>query len=274
LKKPLPLSPHDLDPLGEALHLFFGFCAGAGSGFSQACLPEMPSDAMIPLLALQVKDLELRKATQSLKSFPPERKKLEGEIEAAKSALEEVSLGVKNSEVERQRMEDEVEAAQEKIRKLKNQQLDVRKNEEYEALSHEIAALEKKVEEIEDRELVLLDSIDAAQTNLEEQEKVTASMVERLKRGLEKIDADEQSLREQLAGLEKEVEARRDAVDAGLLETYDSLWAHIKRPPVVVPLKDQQCGGCHLRVSNEIEAAVQAFKPIVCDQCGRLLFVE
>ncbi len=229
---------------------------------------------MIPLLALQAKDLELRKATQSLKSFPAERKKLEGEIETAKSALEEVSRGVKNSEVERQRMEDEVEAAQEKIRKLKNQQLDVRKNEEYEALSHEIEALEKKIEEIEDRELVLLDSIDAAKTNLEEHEKVTASMVDRLEKALRKIDADEESFRRQLSGLEKEVEERRSRVAEDLLGTYDSLWTHIKRPPVVVPLRDQQCSGCHLRVSNEIDAAVQAFKPVLCDQCGRLLYAE
>lgn len=229
---------------------------------------------MISLLALQAKDLELRKATQSLKSFPSERKKLDEEIEAAKTALEEVSQGVKNSEVERQQMEDEVEAAQEKIRKLKNQQLDVRKNEEYEALSHEITALEKKIEDIEDRELVLLDTIDGAKANLEEHEKVTATTLDRLKKAQQKIDADEESFRDQLAGLEKEVEERRLPVSPDLLETYDSLWVHIKRPPVVVPLQNQQCGGCHLRVSNEIEAAARAFKPVICDQCGRLLYVE
>lgn len=234
----------------------------------------MPSDAMIPLLALQSKDLELRKAVASLESFPADRARVEREMAAARAALEEARASVKASEVDRERMEDEVEAAREKIRKLKNQQLEVRKNEEYEALNHEIAALEQKIDSTEDREIELLDQIDEAKKHLAGIEEETNKEVAHLQKSLGKIDADEEDYRERLAGLRKEVENRRASVGPELLALYDGLWGQIKRPPVVVPLEDQKCGGCHLRVSNEVDAGVRAFKPVTCDQCGRLLYLE
>jgi hypothetical protein len=234
----------------------------------------MPSERMIPLLALQARDLELRKAERSLGSFPVERSKVEAEREAAEKEFEDARSGVKAKEVERERLEADAEAAREKIRRLRNQQLEVRKNDAYEALTHEIQALEESVDRTEERELALLDEIDAANQELAGKRKETEDRVEKLDRRLGKIEKDEESFRERLAGLRKEVEEKRGKVDPELLSWYDSLWRQIKRPPVVVPLEDQKCGGCHLRVSNEIDADVHAFKPVACDQCGRLLYLE
>jgi len=234
----------------------------------------MPSDLISPLLALQARDLELRKAVLSLQSFPQERARVEKEQAEERSQVEALRQTVRESEVLRERMESDAEAAAEKIIKLKNQQLEVRKNEEYEALTHEIEALKQKVDEIEEKELLLLEEIDRQKQALAGREAESAQKQEGLARILAKIEADESQFRQQLSGMEEEVAARRARVDPDLLARYDILWKQIKRPPVVVPLADHTCGGCHLRVSNEIDAAVQAFKVVNCDSCGRLLYVE
>jgi len=234
----------------------------------------MPSNQMIPLLALQSRDLELRKALLSLQSFPVEREQVEKEVAAEKQDLADARMSVKEAEVRREEMEADTEVASDKIRKLKNQQLEVRKNDEYEALTHEIEALEKKIDEIEEEELTLLDEIEEQKKSLAVKEAEVAKNLEKCDSVLGKIEADEDLFRARLSGMEQEVESRRAEVDPDLLSKYDSLWKQIKRPPVVVPLEDQKCGGCHLRVSNEIDAAVQAFKPVYCDSCGRLLFLE
>ena len=229
---------------------------------------------MIPLLSLQSRDLDLRQALLSLQAFPKERAQVENEIAEAEAAVGEMRAGVKDSEVLRERMEADAESAREKIRRLRNQQLEVRKNEEYEALTHEIENLEKLIDGIEEKEIALLDEIEAARDALLEKESEAKAKIDRLSKTLAKIDADEKSFRERLDGMKDEVERLRSAVDPELLARYDSLWKQIKRPPVVVPLEDQKCGGCHLRVSNEVAAAVQDFRAVTCDQCGRLLYVE
>jgi len=229
---------------------------------------------MIPLLSLQSRDLDLRQALLSLQAFPKERAQVENEIAEAEAAVGEMRDRKSGSEVLRERMEADAESAREKIRRLRNQQLEVRKNEEYEALTHEIENLEKLIDGIEEKEIALLDEIEAARDALLEKESEAKAKIDRLSKTLAKIDADEKSFRERLDGMKDEVERLRSAVDPELLARYDSLWKQIKRPPVVVPLEDQKCGGCHLRVSNEVAAAVQDFRAVTCDQCGRLLYVE
>ncbi|MFP4352179.1 MAG: zinc ribbon domain-containing protein, partial [Puniceicoccaceae bacterium] len=234
----------------------------------------MPSNQMIPLLALQARDLDLRKALLSLQAFPEERAQVREEIARAEAALGEKRAAVKASEVLREQMDADAESAREKIRRLRNQQLEVRKNEEYEALTHEIASLEKLIDGIEEKEIVLLDEIEVARSALRETEAATKARVDKLSKTLAKIDADEKSARDRLDGMKEDVGRMRPAVDPALLVVYDGLWKQIKRPPVVVPLEDQKCGGCHLRVSNEVAAGAREFRVVTCDQCGRLLFVE
>ncbi|MEM0965924.1 MAG: C4-type zinc ribbon domain-containing protein [Verrucomicrobiota bacterium] len=234
----------------------------------------MPSNEMTALLALQAKDLDLRKALLSLQSFPEERIRVESEIRSVESEVDELRSKIKEFEVSGERMEADTEAADEKIRKLKNQQLEVKKNEEYEALNHEIQNLENQIDEIEEAEIRLLDQIEEEKVVLTGKEAESAKVVGRLQQTLTKIDEDEQHFRGKLDGMKSEVEERRALVETDLLMIYDSLWKQIKRPPVVVPLEDQKCGGCHLRVSNEVYAAVQDFKVVRCDQCDRLLYLE
>jgi len=234
----------------------------------------MPSNIIIPLLELQSRDLDLRKAVVSLQSFPQEKIRVEKEKEEELTRIESARQKVREAEVLRERMESDAEAAEEKIVKLKNQQLEVRKNEEYEALTHEIDSLKQRVDEIEEKEITLLDEIEEQKKALSEQETESSRKIEILEKSLAKIESDEAKFRDQLTGMKQEVAARRSEVDPDLLAKYDALWKQIKRPPVVVPLRDHSCGGCHLRVSNEVDAAVQAFKVVNCDSCGRMLFVE
>lgn len=229
---------------------------------------------MIPLLALQSRDLELRKAVLSLQSFPQEREKVEKEKAAEREQLEAAKVKVREAEVLREHMEADAQAAEEKIIKLKNQQLEVRKNEEYQALTHEIDALSQRVDEIEEKEIALLDEIEEEKKALAETEAEFAKCLAAHEKTLARIEADEKMFRDQLSGMQQDVENRRAEVDPDLLAQYDSLWKQIKRPPVVVPLADHSCGGCHLRVSNEIDSAVQAFRVVTCDSCGRMLYLE
>jgi predicted CXXCH cytochrome family protein len=45
--------------------------------------------------------------------------------------------------------------------------------------------------------------------------------------------------------------------------------------PVCVPVRGGKCGGCHLKISSEVESAVRGKgdgKLVTCDQCGRIVW--
>ena len=73
---------------------------------------------------------------------------------------------------------------------------------------------------------------------------------------------------------EAEVDKARSESSEKHLKPYDRL-AKTLKPPVVVPLRDQKCGGCHLKVSSGVDSEVRAKdENITCDNCRRLLYWE
>jgi len=45
--------------------------------------------------------------------------------------------------------------------------------------------------------------------------------------------------------------------------------------PAVVPLHEGKCGGCHLKISFNIDSETRKpDKLVTCDQCGRILYWE
>ncbi|GIT38740.1 MAG: hypothetical protein Ct9H300mP7_6610 [Verrucomicrobiota bacterium] len=74
-------------------------------------------------------------------------------------------------EVRRKDLENEVESRKEQIRKYSQQQLETKKNEEYQALGREIDHTRQAISEIEDRELELMEQQDAFKTKLADAER-------------------------------------------------------------------------------------------------------
>jgi len=229
---------------------------------------------MSTLLVLQSRDRDLRKSRQRLDNYPREQERLDREVAEAEARRTAARDELRAAEVTRQGLAQGAEEARTKIQRLRNQQLEVRKNEEYQALNHEIAALEERIDGIETEEIGLLDTIAEREETLRAVSEEVDRELERLQRERERLEEYEAEARAQIGKREEGVAAARAAVPGDLLQRYEGLLAQKKRFPVVVPLEGQVCQGCHLRVSNEVAGAVRDFEVVACDQCGRLLFQE
>ena len=68
----------------------------------------------------------------------------------------------------------------------------------------------------------------------------------------------------------------RAPVAKAALEAYDH--AAARRMPAVVPIRGGKCGGCHLKVSSEVESAARGKSAdtefALCDQCGQMVYWE
>ena len=87
-----------------------------------------------------------------------------------------------------------------------------------------------------------------------------------------------ESLTVELAGAQAEVAVARGPVGGIALRVYDRIAA--RQMPAVVAMHGTTCGGCHLKVSGEVESAARgkgldaAGALATCDQCGRIVFWE
>ena len=59
-----------------------------------------------------------------------------------------------------------------------------------------------------------------------------------------------------------------------ILADYDRIKKNVRNKlPVIAPMEKQTCGGCHLKVSQEVIGQLKDQTEIhYCDQCGRILY--
>ena len=227
------------------------------------------------LLLLHSRDRRLKTLKNDLEKLPDELeymdKKIFEEKESIRLAMEEwKTLESKNNSLEK-----DILSHRDQIERQRNRQLEVKKNEEYQALEHEIANFESKIDELESEQIETLDKIDDARETAEVAEKKIAQRVIELEKEREERVAFGKQAEIDVQSLETQIVETREEVEQDFLSVYDRVSKIVSRPPYMAPLEDQKCSGCHLRVSNDVVSSVLVEKKLTqCDQCGRIVYIE
>ncbi|HLS27574.1 MAG TPA: C4-type zinc ribbon domain-containing protein, partial [Opitutales bacterium] len=239
----------------------------------QAKSHEMPDPNIESLLILQDRDHHARDLERQLTAIPQEIAGIEVQIAAEKERLDSKKERIRSLEVQRKDLEGQISVAENQIVRLRNQQLEVKKNEEYQALTKEIETAEKKIGTFEEQALEILFELDEERERIAEIEKDFADGIEKLESKIDTLKKRIASVEEELGGQRAKVEeARGDVADPKFLAAYDQRVKLVKFP-VIAPVVDRACQGCHLRVSGEIETSVrEKGKITTCDSCGRILY--
>ena len=233
----------------------------------------MPDPQIEKLLIVQDRDVAVQKIEQELARIPQERSALEGHITAEEANIEAASYALKEKEVERSELDTEIKTKEEAIARFRTQQLEVKKNDEYRALTHQIEQTEQEISDLEERVIELLLEIDeTSETFQEEKATIDARIVEE-KKQITLLSEREVNLKASIDEAKAAVETARSVVDENYLSHYDRVKKLSKRPPYVARIEAHKCGGCHLRVSNEVNgSALVAGEPHFCDQCARMVY--
>ena len=129
-------------------------------------------DEIRALLILQDRDRRLLTLGKELAKLPQDearaKAKLAGDEAAVKKAHDEL-LAV---ELKVKKIEMDAETRRTTIKRLKTQQFETKKNEEYNALGHEVTRYEKEVDELETRELEAMEEVDAFRKKHKEAERL------------------------------------------------------------------------------------------------------
>lgn len=226
------------------------------------------------LTVLQEQETQYLDITSHSKSIPKEKNGLESKIFAEREALEVAKKTLQQLEVKLKEIDLERKSTKERIVTYKNQQLHVKKNEEYTALENEIATAIDRVHQLEEEELNLMVKIEDEQTEFKREKVRREEKIREIEIEIERLEKRKLSLEENLKKVADAIQTATAQVDETWLNTYTLVKNNVGHPPFIVPLENHKCKGCHLRVSNDVQIGIQQHPEKVhyCDQCGRIVY--
>ena len=224
------------------------------------------------LLVLQERDRKRLGFEQQLLSAPREIAVVEGKIAAEKAAIEVAKAEWHGLESKKKQLELEIGSAEDKIGKYKTQQSQVRKNDEYQALTHEIENAQAAIGKAEEQEIGIMIAIDEAKKKFAAAEAELKANIKGHEAKIHALREREKNLLGDVEGAQATVAAARAEVPAPQLKIYDRV-ASKPGHPVCVPVTAARCGGCHLKVSANVEMEARKLEQVTtCDQCGRIVY--
>ncbi|HEY0792017.1 MAG TPA: C4-type zinc ribbon domain-containing protein [Chthoniobacterales bacterium] len=228
--------------------------------------------AIEQLLVVQDRDRKLKALRTELATLPAQRQRVEQAYAATETALEQVKQQNRAIEVQRKKLELEVKSRQETLGRYRAQQMQTRKNEEFQALGHEIARAEQDIVDLEDRQIELMEAADVLQRPIKEAEEAFQGAKTQNVKQFSALRAKEEAILAQIQELEKELTTLTSGIDPELLARYQRLFV-TKEGSAVVPIEHEVCMGCHMKNTTTLFHRAKLGRTVVnCEQCGRLLY--
>lgn len=229
-------------------------------------------DVIEQLLVLQDRDQKIMRLEEELARVEPERKALLGNADSSKNALEQARKAAQQVESQRKDLELEVESKKKQIDRYASQQLETRKNEEYQALAKEIDNCKTDIDKLEDQELELMEAYDVKLEEVASADKVAKEAQARADEQVGLLMERETNQKKEKTEVEGERAELASKLDGTVLSRYDRLLQR-KKNKVVVGVNRGVCGGCHMSLPTQIQVQCKAQKEIInCPNCGRIVY--
>jgi predicted nucleic acid-binding Zn-ribbon protein len=222
------------------------------------------------LLELQRVDDELVSLQTEFDGLPGHRERIEAErsacdeqLAAAKQALQDAEGGLRQAEAALQDQEA-------LLQRLEGQQFQVKSNDAYTALLHEMEHARASISEHETKILEHMDAIEQSRGRSAEAEKQVAETHSRLeaeRRAIDVRDTECTSEIDRLGALRSEVGPE---IGPELLNHYERIAK--RRRPAVILVKEERCGGCRVGIPPQAFIEILRGEGIVtCGNCTRIL---
>jgi hypothetical protein len=229
-------------------------------------LPEIEN-----LLHLQEADKAIRRLQDEIAELPKRVASIEQKLAATKLKLEKAQAAVKADEASRRKYETTITDLRGKISKYRDQSLDVKTNDQYKALLHEIQFAEKEIAATEDKILELM-------VNAEARDKEVKAAQAEMKAETAEIEKEKEQARQRTAEDEKQLVewlAKRDQMRIGVGEDLLRHYERVSkfRGSGISEVRDHKCMACQVMLRpqtyNDVRTGQQT---VVCDSCQRVLY--
>jgi uncharacterized protein len=233
--------------------------------------PEVGVSELDHLWRLHLLDEEANAVRATLEKYPQEKKDAEHRLEEGRTALARNKAVSVEAQKQRRELERQVEAVSAEERKFQAQLPQVKKNEEYQALLHEIEGAKARRSEIETRVLVRLEEEERLESERPALEKALSQAESEVQAHLARIAVQEKQERDALGALDARRDMQREGLTPATRSRYDRIHG-LRQGRAVVAVDKNACGGCYRALPPQLlQEAKKRDRLLICEGCGRML---
>jgi uncharacterized protein len=223
-----------------------------------------------PIIEIQELDMKMIRLMRLKKERQNELKQIEDLRADLHEQVREKEAEVDTIDKQSKALEKKIEEIGQKLKGLEDRQTQIKKVEEFNALTQEMTSTEReritteqKLSDLSDHKLVEEELLEKIRESLVHSEESSLALEKEIQNSIVLIN-EEGTL------LKKERDAKAGAADAEILRIYERLLRN-KKDRVVVPIENRACSGCHIALTAQHENVVRKGENLVfCEHCSRI----
>jgi len=226
------------------------------------------------LLELQSVDVRLGGVRARLVTYPKKLAEADARVAAAKAELEVSKAAQLATIKDRKRYELDVEQWKERVRKYRDQTAQVKTNEAYKALQHEVQTAEAEIAKAEDRLLEQMVSGEEYDRRIKISEKTLKEVEEVARAERSQIEGEKAVAEKELAELNAERSRVAAEIPENMRDHYDRI---VKKHNgiALAEVRDEKCAACGMRVRPHVFQEMRrpdTKEMFHCETCTRILY--
>ncbi|MEI8329338.1 MAG: C4-type zinc ribbon domain-containing protein [Chlamydiia bacterium] len=208
--------------------------------------------------------MRLKKERQKeLEQIDSLRKELYQQYQEKEKEIVEIGKTVQTQEV---KIQENIA----KIKRIELQQSNIKKADEFTALTQEMTAaerektvLEQKVSDLVDKKHAEEELLERIKTSLQNSEESSLAIEKEIQGSIDLINAEGSSIKHKREELAKQASPE-------ILALYERLLKN-KKDRVIVPIENRTCSGCHIVLTAQHENLVRKGENLIfCEHCSRI----
>jgi uncharacterized protein len=225
------------------------------------------------LIELQKVDAEIARLNAEIAALPKKVAAIEEKLAGSKARAEKAKTSLKADEQARRKFESDIEVLRQKISKYRDQMLNVKTNQEYQALGSEVKFAEEEIARHEDKILETMVDADTKNSDLKKAEaelKAHAAEIEKEKAIARDRSAEDEK---QLGTWRARREELRKSVKPDILGHYDRVLKF--RGSAIAEARAQKCQACQVMLRPQVYNTLRSSDDLItCDSCNRILYYD
>jgi len=225
-------------------------------------------------MLVQGVDLRLNDVRARLAIFPKNLAEFDARVAAARAEVDHSKAAQLATVKERKTYELDVEQWKEKVRKYRDQTSQIKTNEAYKALQHEVQMAEAEIAKAEDRLLEQMVAGEEYDRRIKASEKTLKEVEEAVRGERIKVETEKAAAEKDLAELTAERTRLATEIPEDMRDHYERI-AKKHNGVSLAEVRDEKCTACGMRVRPHVFQEMRranSEEMFHCETCTRILY--
>jgi len=227
-------------------------------------------ETLKPIIEIQDLDMKMLRLMRIKRERQKELKQIEDLRQDLHLQLQEKETEIEELNKQIQAHERRISEISEKLKALEDRQTQIKKVEEFNALTQEMTAaererisVEQKVSDLVDRKVMEEELLEKIRESLKTSEESSLALEKEITSSITLINEEGGQLKE-------ERDTLAVSADPDTLQIYERLLRN-KKDRVIVPIENRTCSGCHIALTAQHENLVRKGENLTfCEHCSRI----